>query len=175
MVIAPVARLMSNLATLALAVTVTLAQGCATKVCTLIGWQEGLTVKVTSDEPLTGGTYRFVVEIPEETFEVDLAIADPVNTQQGVYVSRRIERGSWQVNASLSGSTSFGTLGEVVIGRFRGATGGPESLRLVALQDGVEIGSLALGAIDYREDEPNGPGCGVSKTAVASISIAPIQ
>lgn len=128
-----------------------------------MGWQEGLTVEVTSDEPLTSGTYRFVIEIPGETFEVDLAVEHPENTQQGVSVSGRIERGPWEVNASLSGSTSFGTLGNIVIGRFRGETGGPESLSLVALQDGVEIGLLELGAIDYREEEPNGPGCGVAR------------
>jgi hypothetical protein len=124
---------------------------------------------------LTSGTYRFVIEIPEEKLEVDLAIEDPANTQRGVYVSKRLERGSWQVNAALSGSASYGTQGEIVIGRFRGETGGPESLSLTALQDGVEIGALKLGSIDYREDEPNGPGCGVAKTAVASISLAPTQ
>jgi hypothetical protein len=160
---------------LVVALAVGLAQGCATKDCTAIGWQEGLTVEVTSDEPLTGGTYRFAIEIPEQKFEVDLAIEDPANTQQGVYVSKRIERGTWQVNASLSGSTHFGTHGQVVIGRFRGESGGPESLSIVALQNGVEIGALELGAIDYREDEPNGPGCGAAKTAIASISIAPTQ
>jgi hypothetical protein len=161
--------------TLVLAGTISLAQGCATKNCDLADWQDGLTVKVTSDEPLTSGTYRFVIEIPEEKLEVDLAIEDPANTQQGVYVSERVEHGTWQVNASLSGSTAFGTVGEVVIGRLRGETGGPESLSLTALQDDVEIGALELDAIDYREKEPNGPGCGVAKTAVVSISIAPRQ
>jgi hypothetical protein len=168
---------MSNLrlATLALAIAVSAAQGCATKECTLMGWQEGLTVEVTSDEPLTAGTYRFVIEVPEEKFQVDLAIEDPANTQQGVYASRRIERGTWQVNASLSGSAELGTHGEIVIGRFRGESGGPDSLSMMALQDGVEIGELELGTIDYREEEPNGPDCGVAKTAVASILIAPTQ
>ena len=164
---------LQHLASLALAVTVSFTQSCAEKPCTDIGWQEGLTVNVSSDEPLTEGTYRFVIEIPEQKFEVDLTLEAPANTQEGVYVSKHIDRGSWQLNASLAGSTGFGTVGEVVIGRVGKTGGGPKSLSLTALQDGVEIGALELGAIDYSKDEPNGPGCGVATTAVASILITP--
>lgn len=108
------AAIMSNLhlATLALAVTVSLAQGCATKGCTLLGWQEGLTVKVTSDEPLTGGTYRFVIEIPEEKFEVDLAVedlrqgaADRVVDGKGGGSKRRLVEGN-AVKLNADGATT---------------------------------------------------------------------
>jgi len=164
-----------HLVALALAAIVGFAQGCETQSCSAVGWQEGLTVKVTSDEPLTAGAYRFVIEIPEQTFEVNLTLENPKNTQEGVYVSQHIERDYWQVNASLSGSTQFGTEGDITIGRFKGETGGPKTLTLTVFQDGVEIGALELGAIDYHQDELNGSGCGVATTANTSISIAPVR
>jgi hypothetical protein len=43
------------------------------------------------------------------------------------------------------------------------------------LQDNAEIGALELGSIDYDQEEINGPGCGVSESATATISIAPVQ
>jgi hypothetical protein len=158
-----------------LALLAGLTHGCSgAQECTLIGWQEGLTVDVTSDEPLTPGVYRFVAEIPGETFEVDLTLEEPKNTQHGAYASGRIERDVWQVNASLAGG-EFGTTGDITIGRFKGESGGPKSLSLTVLQDGAEIGALELDAIDYDEREPNGPGCGVATTARASVSISPVQ
>lgn len=164
---------------LGLAVMVSSAQGCTEvtdtggHACTLIGWSEGLTVNIASDTPMTKGVYRLVVEIPDETFDVDLKITDPGNTQDGIYVSQHVDRGNWQLNASLTGTPRAS--GEVSIGRLGNGGGGPNSVTLTVQQDGVEIGRLELDAIDYRKDEPNGPGCGVATTATASISIAPVQ
>jgi len=162
-----------HFASLVLAVAVSFTQSCSEKPCTDIGWQEGLTVTLNSDEPLTGGTYRFIIEIPDDTFEVNLALQDPQNTRDGIYVSQHIDRGAWQVNASLTGSTAYGTTGQIVIGRLGKTGGGPQSLRLTARQDDVEIGALELAAIDYSKDEPNGPDCGVARTAVTSILLTP--
>ena len=161
-----------------LAVTLGLAPACEAHSCTMVGWSEGLTVNVTSDEPPTAGTYRFVIEIPNDTFEVDLPLEAPKNTRQGVIVSQRIARSSWQINASLSGlaqAEKVTTLGDITIGRFEGQSGGPQSLTLTVFQDGAQIGSLELADIDYRKTEFNGPGCGVATTATASVSIAPVQ
>src|SRR5688572_24121837 len=82
--------------------------GCMVHECTLMGWQEGLAVNVTSDEPLTPGTYRFVVEIPGQTFELELPIEEPDNTERGIYASHRVTRDNWQLNLSLTGSSQFG-------------------------------------------------------------------
>lgn len=152
-----------------------LVPGCMTQNCTDMGWQEGLTVNVTSDEPLTAGTYRFVVEIPGQTFELELPIEEPENTDRGIYASDRVTRDKWQLNLSLTGSSQFGVNGSLVIGRFNGASGGPESITLTVLQDDVQIGELDLPDIEYDEREPNGPDCGVATTATASIAITPIH
>ena len=140
-----------------------------------MGWSEGLTVNMTSDKPLTVGTYHFLLEIPDESFELDLKLEAPNNTQLGHTVSKHLTRAHWQVNASLSGSDAFGTLGDISVGRFNGQTGGPESLTMTVLQDGTEIGRLELDQIAYRQDEPNGPDCGVATTASASLELAPLE
>ncbi|HEX2877439.1 MAG TPA: hypothetical protein VHP33_39600 [Polyangiaceae bacterium] len=159
----------------AAALLISLSQGCSAKSCSEMGWSEGLTVNMTSDEPLTAGTYRVLIEIPDESFEFDLKLEAPNNTQLGHTVSEHMTRGHWQVNASLSGSDAFGTLGDISVGRFKGQTGGPESLTVTVLQDGTEIGRLELDDIAYRKDEPNGPDCGVATTASASLELAPRQ
>jgi hypothetical protein len=168
----------SRLVVLGLAVIVGLTQGCETRSCPAVGWSEGLTVDVTSTKPLTGGTFRFVVEIPGQTFDVNLVLEDPKNTQQGVLVSQHIERDTWQLNASLTGfiqNGNYSTTGDIAIGRYKGQSGGPEWLNLTAFQDDAQIGSLELDAIEYHKDQINGPGCGVATTAVASISITPVE
>lgn len=159
----------------AAALLISLSQGCSSKTCSEVGWNEGLTVNMTSDEPLTAGTYRVLIEIPDESFELDLKLEAPNNTQLGYTVSEHMTRGHWQVNASLSGSDAFGTLGDISVGRFEGQTGGPESVTVTVLQDGTEIGRLELDEIAYRKDEPNGPDCGVATTASASLELAPLQ
>jgi hypothetical protein len=130
---------------------------------------------MTSDEPLTAGTYRFLIEIPDEAFEFELELEAPNNTQRGYTVSEHLTRGHWQVNASLSGSDAFGTLGDISVGRFKGQTGGPADLTVTVRQDGTEIGRLELDDIVYRHDEPNGPDCGVATTASVTLELAPIQ
>jgi hypothetical protein len=160
---------------LAAALLVGLTQGCSVKDCTFIGWDEGLTVGMTSDQPTPAGTYHFSIELPDETFEFDLKLEAPNNTREGVYVIERMTRGHWQVNASLAGSDAFGTSGDISVGRFKGETGGPESIILTVRQDGSEIGRLELDEIAYRQDEPNGPGCGVATTASASLELTPLQ
>jgi len=165
-----------HLAVFTVAVAAALAQGCGTRSCTAVGWQEGLTVRVTSDEPLTPGNYRLVMKIPGQTFEVSLTLEDPKNTQQGVYASQHAELGSWQANASLSGFIQSGTYkasGEIAISRSNGASGGPESLTVTVLQDDVPIGTLSLEAIDYQRHEFNGPGCGEATIATATVAITP--
>lgn len=158
-------------ATLLLGVT----PGCSARNCTLIGWREGLTVDLTSEQPLTAGTYHFLIEIPDETFELELELEAPNNTQKGVTVSEHLTRDHWQVNASLSGSDAYGTLGDISVGRYAGETGGPESISVTVSQDGTEIGRLELDEIAYQQDEPNGPDCGVATTASATLELSPIQ
>lgn len=160
---------------IAAALLISLAPGCSQESCTDIGWREGLTVEMTSDQPLTAGTYHFSIEIPDETFELDLKLEAPDNTERGIYVSEHTTRGYWQLNASLAGSDAFGTVGDLSVGRFNGETGGPQSLVLTVRQDDAEIGRLELDEIAYRQDEPNGPGCGVATTASASMELAPLQ
>lgn len=171
----PAPQLVTVLTLIAAALLISIAQGCSQTSCTLVGWSEGLTVKLTSAQPLTAGTYHFSIEIPDETFELDLKLEAPNNTEGGVYVSEHMTRGHWQLNASLTGSEAFGTSGDISVGRFKGQTGGPESLILTVRQDGTEIGRLELDEIAYRQDEPNGPGCGVATTASASLELAPLQ
>ena len=171
----PAPRRATVLTVIAAALAITLAQGCSSQNCTLVGWNEGLTVTMTSNQPLTAGTYHFSLEIPGETFEFDLKLEAPKNTLDGVYVSKHMTRGHWQVNASLAGSDAFGTVGHISVGRFRDETGGPPSLILTARQDGSEIGRLELDEIAYRRQEPNGPGCGVATTASAELVLAPLQ
>ena len=130
---------------------------------------------MTSEQPLTAGTYHIRIEIPDETFELELELEDPNNTHKGYTVSEHLTRGHWQVNASLSGSDAFGTDGSISVGRFAGEFGGPERLTVTVSQDGTEVGQLELDDIDYRQEEPNGPGCGVATTASATLELTPIQ
>jgi len=164
-----VAVLVSIAATLLLSLT-----GCSMS-CTDVGWREGLTVSMTSKQPLTAGTYHVVIEIPDETFELDLVVAAPENTQNGVTVSEHLTRGDWQVNASLSGSDAFGSDGDISVGRRGDESGGPESISITVSQDGTEIGRLELDEITYRQHEPNGPDCGVATTASATLELSPLQ
>jgi hypothetical protein len=130
---------------------------------------------MTSEQPLTAGTYHIRIEIPDETFEFDLELEDPNNTHNGYIVSEHLTRGHWQINASLAGSDAFGTFGSFGVGRFAGVSGGPERLAVTVSQDGTDVGQLELDDIDYHQDEPNGPGCGVATTASAMLELSPVQ
>ncbi len=139
-----------------------------------MGWTEGLTIELSSDQPLPAATYQLSIEIPDETFDLELQLNAPSNTEQGLYASKHLTRGHWQLNASLAGSNEAGS-GEISIGRFNGKAGGPESVLVTVRQDGTEIGRLELDGIAYRHDEPNGPDCGVATTASAEMELTPVD
>jgi hypothetical protein len=151
-------------------VSVSFAQGCNSHSCTLLGWNEGLTVEVNAEEPLTEGVYHFIVEIPGQTFDFELPIEAPKNTEQGFCVSKHIDQSGWQLNASFCGSP-----GDIVVGRLGKEGGGPKSIAITVEQDGVEIGKLEQDDIAYHRDEPNGPDCGEATTARTSMTITPVQ
>ncbi len=141
------------------------------KSCTLLGHIEGLTIELSADE-LMPAILGFTLELPDDSYSFTL---DMRNTEvPGLCVHERIENQEWWIEAQLCGPTGPNEAyhGHVSVQRANGA-GGPERATLTLAVEDRAVGFLDLPNIDYKDWEPNGPGCGVATTFTAALLISP--
>lgn len=147
---------------------IALTPGCGTH-CTLIGWQEGMTVELSPSLYDVGdGRYRIEVVADGEVVEVVFDLTrDGTTCVQPVddchYVAREladgrrldVQVGPYDVTAGYSDD---------------GPAGGPDTLT-VTVARGDRVINTATYTPTYDQRELNGRGCGVATTARATLRV----
>lgn len=170
------AALLVALATTAVATQI----GCQAHTCTLVDWQDGLSIRVGLDgaESLPPGDYEVVVDADGEeirtAFSVDSELVAHCADEPGALCVSEIGLGGdRRLQLEVSAGQYFRgggvrDLGIVLVYFDDGEDGGPARAAVRVEHDGTIIGDQ-LFEPTYRRYEPNGPGCGWATQAEAEM------
>lgn len=145
------------------AVVVFAAVGCAT-FCTLMYVPDGVAVTLSSTSGWAAGHYRF--EAANLICEVTLP-CDPT-TQRLTACSQAADGGTTSIMGSLE-VDGAGT-GLTSLRLFDLGPSTPTTLEVRVLRSDVEVTRQTL-TPTYTESEPNGPGCGITRTGTATLAL----
>ena len=149
---------------------------CWGTVCTAVGWFEGLTVELSSPDPLADGSYELAIEADG----VDLVLAEEY--RDGVAACRPMgEEGACTAVVPLPDDRHL--YAEIAVGATSitvylnyvdhdSLAGGPEVATIRVQRDNK---TLFEGTFEpaYAREELNGDGCGVATTALVKVPLPP--
>jgi hypothetical protein len=140
------------------------ATACIGQSCTLIGWEEGLSVHLTPS-PLPAGRYDIEVVADREPIALAVTVTASGTSCDAEACSREValDDGTALRLRFVYDGIAIATVGD-------DASGGPAEAVVTVRRDGVEIASDTF-TPDYRREEINGPGCGWATTAEATLAL----
>jgi hypothetical protein len=140
------------------------AGGCADQACTLIGWDEGLTLHLTPT-PMPAGDYVFDVVADGEPISIEVAITASGSTCDTEDCTREVDLDD---GSTLRLRFAGDRLVIATVGG--GASGGPAEAAVTVRRDDVEV-ATDLFTPDYTREEINGSGCGWATTAEDDLAV----
>lgn len=137
--------------------------GCG--VCTLIGYDTGLTVQVAV--PAEPATYRIEIAAENEALSMSFLLSEP-DYEPLIVGPHWLAGERIQLANGLGGPILEDTL-DVVVAR-RNDPRGPREASVRVFRDEALVAERTFQP-RYEVDEPNGPGCGKRFTAFASLTV----
>lgn len=169
--------LVAMFAALGLGMFGTISSGCGANDCTLLDWNEGLTVDFLTPDLLPDGSYKLAVEA--DGVAVDLAVdfedgfatcapggdAPPCSDVVALTLDRNL-------HASIELAVPINIGVNVYYTDGGSLAGGPERASIRLQRDGETILEATFEP-SYVRDEPNGDGCGVATRAGYEVTVPP--